>query len=229
MKYSVVFPCYNEAANLPLLIESLEKFPKDFDVEFIIVQNGSTDDSPRVLKKIREGKDTVVVVDVPVNKGYGYGIKQGILQATGSYVCWMHSDMQLSPLILVDFFKYIEVSKKKHLFMKGARKNRHLIEYFFTTCMGIFESLLFRTYVHDVMSMPVIIRRDLIADVSSLPDDFSIDIYTYILAKRNKQTVIHLPVYMKDREGGISSWNTGLASRIKQSIKMIRASLEIKL
>ena len=113
--------------------------------------------------------------------------------------------------------------------MKGARKNRHLIENFFTFGMGVFESILFQTYVHDVMSMPVIIRADLIAEPSSLPDDFSIDIYTYILAKRNKQNVVHLPVYMKDREGGVSSWNTGLLSRIKQSIKMIKASLKIKL
>ena len=49
MRLSLVIPCYNEAKNLPLLVARLrETFVRD-DIEAILVDNGSTDDSPAVL------------------------------------------------------------------------------------------------------------------------------------------------------------------------------------
>ena len=228
MKYSIVFPCYNESENLPNLIDSIKRFSQNYNVEFILVQNGSKDNSEVLLRSLLKDVNRTTLCSVPVNKGYGYGIKQGLKLCSGDFVCWMHSDMQLDPSVLYEFFDYIERSHNKQLFLKGERHNRSIIDHIFTKAMGIFESILFRTYVFDVMSMPVIIRKDIIK-IDLLPDDFSIDIYTYILAKRKKMDVVHLPVYMKNRTKGVSSWNTGFISRIRQSIKIINASRKINL
>ena len=54
MKLSLEIPCYNEAANLKLLFEKLDNF-RNFSksIEVIIVDNGSTDNSKDIIKKLR--------------------------------------------------------------------------------------------------------------------------------------------------------------------------------
>ena len=81
----------------------------------------------------------------------------------------------------------------------------------------------------EVMAMPCLIPSHLLKNYySSIPIDFSIDIFVYALAVYNDIEVIHIPVKMQDRTAGISSWNTGIIARIKQSHKMIQSSIIIK-
>lgn len=44
MKYSIILPCYNESESLDDLIKIIKKFPKKYKCEFILVENGSTDE-----------------------------------------------------------------------------------------------------------------------------------------------------------------------------------------
>ena len=52
MKFSLVIPCYNEAANLPLLLERCRKLAAHADIEIVLVDNGSTDNSQTVLREL---------------------------------------------------------------------------------------------------------------------------------------------------------------------------------
>ena len=51
MKYSIILPCYNEAENLMDLVNIINKFPKKYKAEFILVENGSTDNSREIFEK----------------------------------------------------------------------------------------------------------------------------------------------------------------------------------
>ena len=50
MKLSVVVPCYNEADNIPLLLEKFSAVITRQDIEVILVDNGSTDKTPEILE-----------------------------------------------------------------------------------------------------------------------------------------------------------------------------------
>ena len=52
MKLSVVVPCYNEENNIPLILERFGKLIKREDIEVILVNNGSTDNSAVVLEEL---------------------------------------------------------------------------------------------------------------------------------------------------------------------------------
>jgi len=51
MNFSLVIPCFNEAKNIPILINKYKKFLKDSNNELILVNNGSIDNTEKVLNK----------------------------------------------------------------------------------------------------------------------------------------------------------------------------------
>ena len=54
MSFSLVIPCYNEAKNLPILVTKYKKFLKDKSNELTLVNNGSTDSTEEIFKKLKK-------------------------------------------------------------------------------------------------------------------------------------------------------------------------------
>ncbi len=52
MKLSIVVPCYNEEENIPLILERFQEVIEREDIEVILVNNGSTDNSAQVLEQL---------------------------------------------------------------------------------------------------------------------------------------------------------------------------------
>ncbi len=229
MKYSIVIPCYNEEDNLPNLIKSISEFAKGKELEFVLVENGSKDNSFALMKDMTNDKDFVKIVKVEVNQGYGYGLHQGIKAASGDYIGWIHADLQLPLADVSQFLDRIDTyNGPQKLFLKGTRHNRSLVDYFFTYGMTCFESVLFGRWLFDIGAIPVFFDRSLLAVLERVPKDFSVELFIYNKAKAHGYKVERLPVHLLKREKGKSSWNTGLMSRVKQSMRIIKASFNIK-
>ena len=229
MKYSIVIPCYNEEDNLPNLIKSISEFAKRKELEFVLVENGSKDNSFALMKDLTNDKDFIKIVKVEVNQGYGYGLHQGIKAASGDYIGWIHADLQLPLADVSQFLDRIDTyNGPQKLFLKGTRHNRSLVDYFFTYGMTCFESVLFGRWLFDIGAIPVFFDRSLLAVLERVPKDFSVELFIYNKAKAHGYKVERLPVHLLKREKGKSSWNTGLMSRVKQSMRIIKASFNIK-
>jgi len=71
--------------------------------------------------------------------------------------------------------------------------------------------------------------RDLMNKLDNIPYDFSIETYVYYIAKKENYKIIRLPIHMSEREKGVSSWNNGIISKIKQSWRIIKALIKIRL
>ena len=229
MKYSIVIPCYNEKDNLPNLIKSISEFAKGKELEFVLVENGSKDNSFALMKDLTNDKEFIKIVKVEVNQGYGYGLHQGIKAASGDYIGWIHADLQLPLADVSQFLDRIDTyNGPQKLFLKGTRHNRSLVDYFFTYGMTCFESVLFGRWLFDIGAIPVFFDRSLLAVLERVPKDFSVELFIYNKAKAHGYKVERLPVHLLKREKGKSSWNTGLMSRVKQSMRIIKASFNIK-
>lgn len=200
-----------------------------YDIEWIIVENGSKDNTRDLLKKACENRENFKLVYVDKNQGYGYGIAQGLKNISGDYVGWLHADMQVSPDSMLEFIKLNELSKETKKFYKGSRKNRKFIDNFFTFFMSVFSTLLFQTFLSDIGAIPVLFHRDLMNELDNIPYDFSIETYVYYIAKKENYKIIRLPIHMSEREKGVSSWNNGIISKIKQSWRIIKALIKIRL
>lgn len=164
MKYSIVIPCYNEGENVFHLVEELSRYSAKYDVEYILVENGSKDNTRKLLQKACKNKYNFKITYVDNNKGYGYGLLNGLKVASGEYVGWLHADLQVAPKEIYSFISFLEKQKgTDKYFLKGKRKNRRLYDCFFTAGMTLFELVVFQHYMYDIGAIPVLFHKDLLS------------------------------------------------------------------
>jgi glycosyltransferase involved in cell wall biosynthesis len=229
MKLSISVPCYNEEKNIPMILDRFHQVIKRSDVEVIFVNNGSTDNSQEVLEKIVARFSFAKLAQVKINQGYGYGVMEGLRAAKGDYVGWTHADMQTDPLDCLRALEIIEQQGcRKDIFVKGLRKGRPFFDVFFSFGMSLFESFYLKDFFWDINAQPNIFHRDFLMCWIDPPKDFSLDLYAFFQAKKQKYKIVRLPVLFPKRVYGRSSWNFGLRDKWKFIIRTIDFSVRLK-
>jgi len=100
--YSVVAPVHNEEGNLPIFYERLTAVMEGLGelYELVLVNDGSRDNSYRLLRDLHERDPRVVVVDFSRNFGHQIAISAGLDQARGAAVVILDSDLQDPPEVI---------------------------------------------------------------------------------------------------------------------------------
>jgi glycosyltransferase involved in cell wall biosynthesis len=218
-KLSVVVPCYNEEGNIPLIINRFKEVIGDNpDIEVVLVNNGSTDNSVQVfdaeLKKVNDPRFRLALVKV--NQGYGFGILSGLKEATGDILGWTHADMQTDPKDVVTAYHMFLDSNEENLFVKGKRKNRRFAEAFFTWGMQVICTVVLKTPLSDINAQPKMFRRSFYNKhfLEGAPYDFSLDLYALYWAKR-ECVIKEIPVYFNKRIHGEAKGGGSFKTRKK--------------
>jgi glycosyltransferase involved in cell wall biosynthesis len=227
MKFSLVIPCYNEAANLPLLLERCKDLAGRSDVEVILVDNGSTDSTAEVLGNLLPKYPGCRIIRVEKNQGYGFGILSGLKAAKGEIMGWTHADLQTDPQ---DALYGLELFGKHgdEIFVKGRRYGRPFMDVLFTLGMSIFETILLTRPMWDINAQPTLFSRNFFESWANPPDDFSLDLYAYYQAQRVRLKVYRFPVKFGSRAHGVSHWNVNWAAKRKFILRTVEFSLQLK-
>jgi glycosyltransferase involved in cell wall biosynthesis len=230
MKLSIIIPCYNEADNIPLLLESYSVAITRDDIEVVLVNNGSTDCTTNVLEKMLvKYKNFLSVVNVPINEGYGHGILSGLKSAKGTFIGWSHGDMQTPPKDVIRALSLIEDNgNESNLYIKGKRVDRPLIDQFFTSGMSLFETVYLGIPLSDINAQPNVFHRSFFNTWKNPPKDFALDLYVLYLAKKQNLKIIRFTVPFLKRAHGSSKWNTGIFSKWKFIKRTLQFSLILK-
>jgi glycosyltransferase involved in cell wall biosynthesis len=225
MKFSLVIPCFNEEKNIPHLIKKCNIF-KNKNTEIIIVDNGSTDNTKKILSKIKKNK-FIKTIRIIKNIGYGNGIYSGLKVCSGDVIGWTHADLQTDLNDVLKSFKFFK-NFNHNLYIKGRRRGRNFSDNLFTIGMSIFETILLKSFLWDINAQPNVFHRSFLRKITNPPKDFSFDLYVYYIAKINKLRLKRISVLFKDRIHGKSSWNINFKSKIKFIIRTIEYSLRLK-
>lgn len=97
---SVFFPAYNDAGTIASLVISAVQVAGSLtpDFEVIVINDGSQDDTPRILDELaRVYPDRVRVVHHAKNRGYGGALRSGFAAATKEFVFYTDGDAQYDP------------------------------------------------------------------------------------------------------------------------------------
>lgn len=214
--YSLIIPCYNEAKTLPSLLCRLnECYGGTEGYEIILVDNGSTDDSPAILAGAVATMPFARTVRVELNQGYGWGILQGLAAAKGEYLGWTHADMQTDPGDALQGFAKLCTQGGNRAFVKGRRYGRPLADSAFTVGMSCFDSLLFGLPLWDINAQPTLFTRAFYETWNKPPKDFALDLFAYANAAKQKLPIERFPVLFGKRQHGISHWNVNWMAKLK--------------
>lgn len=107
-KISIVIPIYNEEKVIPELIRQLTRFAptvSPYQCEFILVENGSQDNSFKLLQKYAEKDERLKIIQLSRNFGCDGGIAAGIKHAAGDACVIMMADLQEPVEMIGDFIK----------------------------------------------------------------------------------------------------------------------------
>ena len=110
-KISIIVPCYNEEAALPLFYEELQKnlkeFPENISFEILFINDGSKDHTINVIKDLVKKDSRVKYISFSRNFGKESAIYAGLENASGNYVTIMDADLQDPPSLLKEMYKSV--------------------------------------------------------------------------------------------------------------------------
>ena len=149
-KISIIIPAYNEEEALPALMERITKFAddtKDYDFEFLFVNDGSKDRTIELIKEYREKDKRVCYVDFARNFGKETAMKAGIDYATGDAVVFLDADLQDPPEVITEMIKYWEEGYDDVYAQRKSRKGE--------TWMKKFTSKMYYKVLQDLTNVPI--------------------------------------------------------------------------
>jgi len=94
MKLSVIIPAYNEEKRLPKTLQSIYEYLRQqgYEYEIIVVSDGSKDKTAQVVEELKLQITNLKLIDRKKNRGKGYTVKEGMLNAQGDYRLFMDAD-----------------------------------------------------------------------------------------------------------------------------------------
>lgn len=107
---SIIVPCFNEEESIPLFYKEINKIAKemdDLDFEYIFIDDGSNDNTLKVLKKIRSKDKNTHYISFTRNFGKEAGMLAGLRKSSGDYVAFMDVDLQDPPEMLKTMYHYL--------------------------------------------------------------------------------------------------------------------------
>ena len=110
-KISIIVPCYNEQESLPIFYEEITKIAKEMknqEFEFLFINDGSKDNTLKILKDLAKKDDRVRFISFSRNFGKEGGMYAGLENATGDYVAIMDADMQDPPSMIKTMYQDIK-------------------------------------------------------------------------------------------------------------------------
>ena len=125
MDISVVIPLYNEEESLPELVEWIDRVMQEhnFSHEIIMVNDGSTDTSWKVVNELKKKYDAIKAISFRRNYGKAAALHVGFTYAEGEVVITMDADLQDSPEEIPDLYKMI--MEDGFDLVSGWKKERH--------------------------------------------------------------------------------------------------------
>ena len=104
----IVVPCYNEEEMLPLFYKELTNTLKNINWKVIFVNDGSNDNTLKVIKELKNNYDNVKYLSFSRNFGKEHAIYAGLEYSCEEFVVLMDADLQDPPSLILKMFEYID-------------------------------------------------------------------------------------------------------------------------
>ncbi|MBW6441657.1 glycosyltransferase family 2 protein [Patescibacteria group bacterium] len=214
MKLSVVIPVYNEKNTIEKIVD-LVLAVDGIDKELVIVDDGSTDGSIDILKKIGEKYPEIKIVIKGENRGKGHTLKVGFKETTGDYVIIQDADLEYDPQDYKKLLRALEEETVDVIYgsrFSGSYEKMSTLHYFGNKLLTLITNIFFGVMLTDMETCYKLIPGDFIRsiDIKSERFDFEPEITAKILKSGLK--IKEVPISYEGRafsEGKKITWKDG--------------------
>jgi glycosyltransferase involved in cell wall biosynthesis len=199
---SIVIPSYNEEARLPRSLEKIRAYVAEHhpDAEVIVVDDGSKDGTARVVEQWQREWPAVRLVPNGENRGKGYSVRHGMLEARGRVALFTDADLS-APIEEAD--KLLDALRDADVAFGSRAMNRELIAVhqsrlrevagiIFNRCVRLFTGLSFEDTQCGFKAFQL--DRSRIIFEQQRVERFGFDPEILFLAKRHGLRAVEVPV-----------------------------------
>ncbi|MDO8269808.1 MAG: glycosyltransferase family 2 protein [Candidatus Levybacteria bacterium] len=213
---SIIIPAYNEERNINKVLLKLKKLKKILNLEVIVVDDGSSDQTVKVAKQNAD-----IVVRLKKNKGKGGAFIAGIQKSKGKYVIQIDADDQFQ---VKDIPKFLDKLNEGYQVVLGTRFDKGNIEKGSVSIVNLFgnwlmsQTTIFFSGIHitDIMAGFKGFTRDSLKKMQLSTNHFGYEAEVIVKAGKLNLRVAEVPITYKKRLFGTSSVHA-----LKDGIKVI--------
>lgn len=216
MKLSIIIPVFNEEKTISEILKRIEAVNLDnWEKEIIVVNDGSTDETEKIIENLKINKPTVYIKH-DKNQGKGAAIKTGLEKVTGDFVLIQDADLEYDPK---DYQKLIQEINEGAEVVYGSRNldNKTQRGYFLYFLGGKlitnFCNLLFGSKLTDINTGYKLFKTEIIKnlDLRSNGFEFCEEVTAKILKKKIKIKEVAINYYpRKFKEGKKIKFKDGI-------------------
>lgn len=206
---SVFFPTYNEEGNITNVIAKtknvLERVADKWEI--IIVEDGSSDNTPEITDKLSKAKSRIKVIHHNPNQGYGGALKTGFYNAKYSWITFTDSDGQFD---FSEITNFIEKQKETDAdLVIGYYKKRQVSKFKILTSKmwELAVYILFGLHVKDIDCGFKLVSKKVVDKIPNLESERGAFISSEFLIKAKKYgfKIVEIPVTHYPRKAGVGT------------------------
>lgn len=206
---SVVAPVYNEAATLGEFVRRIgavcDRLQPRYRAEIILVDDGSSDDSLEIAKRLIDAEPRLRVIELRRNFGQTGALQAGLSCACGEFIISMDSDLQHFP---EDIPQFIELAEQGFDLICGWRKDRR------ETALRRWPSRLANRLIRGVIGLDIhdfgttfrLYRADLMSHIRLIGEEHR---FVPALAHMVGAKITEIPIQNIERPVGVSNYGIG--------------------
>jgi len=240
LKLSILIPAYNEAATVGVAVKRLLDIRYPCDIELVIVNDGSVDNTMDVLSSIDDPR--VVITEHPVNRGKGAAVRTAASLATGDYMLVFDADLEYSAEDILGLLAPLQRGDAEVVY--GVRtfgaSTAHSFWFVIGNRVNTFTAnALFNTWISDLHTCLKLLPLAMFRELPVKENGFGLDTELTAMLLARGVRPYEVPIHYKARsreEGKKLTWGDGVEAtwillrvRLKKALTDRRTRVRKKL
>lgn len=217
VKLSVVVTVYNEEENIIPLVERIKTALTGMEYELIYVDDGSTDNTLKVLRE--QMYDRLVVVEFRRNYGQSAALMAGIDVAKGEYIATMDGDLQNDPS---DLPKMLQMAEEQELDMVAGERAKRQDGVFLRKIPSWIANYIIRTssgvHLRDYGCAIRVMRAEIAKDLGLYGE---LHRFIPVLVSLETSRIKQIPVKHHARQFGVSKYGLGRTFKVVSDLLLM--------